>query len=92
MQIKPKLVLQCHYCIWRPPESDQMSVVLDHMVEAHQLFDVKLDLAAVCGCGETMKQVHTSPMGGRTVREWFICTHCGNTAKFSRDLSDEEHE
>ena len=83
-QIKPALMLECHICHWRPPEDMTMQVAAMHFQYDHDTEEIRMDLSAVCTCGETMTLTETRPTGGG-FKDWFCCGVCGNIGWIGRE-------
>jgi hypothetical protein len=82
-RVRPALALECHFCPWRPDPAKTMRTVTEHFEVEHPEATLVLDLAAVCTCGTTMKQVATRPTGGGYI-DRFLCLSCGNEGTIKR--------
>jgi hypothetical protein len=76
--------LQCQPCGWRLPEDMVMEGALLHFQIEHDTDEVRLDLVAVCTCGEAMTLVRSAPTGGG-FKDHMVCGVCGNTGFIKRD-------
>jgi hypothetical protein len=79
--------LQCQPCGWRPPEDMKVEAVLLHMQVEHDTDEIRLDLVAVCSCGEAMTITESRPTGGG-FKDYAVCGVCGNTGYVRRDATD----
>lgn len=75
--------LQCHQCSWVPPDDMEMQHARLHFQVDHDTDDVKLDLVAVCTCGEAMAVTDSRPTGGG-VKDYLECSICGSTGYVRR--------
>jgi hypothetical protein len=75
--------LQCNTCGWPLPDGMTMEGGLLHMQVEHDTDEVKLDLVAVCTCGEAMTYTDSRPTGGG-IKDCFRCGVCGNTGHVRR--------
>jgi hypothetical protein len=76
--------LQCHRCGWPLPDDMKIEAALLHMQVEHDTDEVKLELVAVCSCGEAMTVTESQPTGGG-VKDYLSCGVCGNTGHLRRE-------
>jgi len=75
--------LQCHRCGWVPPGDMEMQHAQLHFQVEHDTDEVRLDLVAVCTCGEAMTFTESRPTGGG-FKDYFLCGVCGCTGYVRR--------
>ena len=78
-----RMRLECSACGWIPPEDTTMEAVQLHCQVEHDTDQVRLNLAAGCRCGATMRVAGSATHGGRTM-DSFRCEACGNTGYTDR--------
>jgi hypothetical protein len=90
MHIKPELKLLCKLCGWRPDDDKTVGEFQRHMIEAHKIEGVTLDLSAICICGSEMTFRFTEQVGeGDTVRDHFMCPRDRNEGWIDRHPKPE---
>lgn len=78
--------LQCSRCSVAWPDSTKQEAVLLHMQVEHDTDEVRLNLVAVCTCGEAMTFTESRPTGGG-IKDYMVCGVCGNTGYVRRDAA-----
>ena len=75
--------LQCKPCGWQLPDDMEVGAAQLHFQVDHDTDAVRLDLVAVCTCGEAMTHTSTRPTGGG-FKDYVLCGVCGNTGFLKR--------
>lgn len=76
--------LQCLRCGWVPPTQMTMRDAQLHFQVDHDTDEMKLELVAVCTCGEPMAVTLSRPTGGG-IKDYLECKGCGNTGHVRRE-------
>lgn len=76
--------LQCQPCGWPLPDAMKVEGALLHMQVEHDTDEVRLDLVALCTCGEAMTHTESRPTGGG-IKDYMRCGVCGNTGYIKRE-------
>lgn len=88
LEIVPKLVFQCLFCNWRPPNDAALEAVVLHFEVEHNKDIIELEKVPVCVCKNESEAPILQFLGSFSIRDRitdrYLCRECKSVATLKR--------